>query len=635
MTVRAGGFSASATLVSDGAGNCTATSGSNAVLAGAFVYLTLMFGSAAGAAPSFTTPTNSGTALTWQLVDSYAPGTVEGAVAVWKAFNAAAQTITITAGATGIGAVAAGNVGVMHGDFWYLCDRSQTGAAITKQTTTATNNDVAVATSKANSRVCLAHYNGTNGSNAPGTTDTAGAAWSIGTTGSGLSAYKAADSGAPGSYTINVSTTAGPSNVMLAYEIIGAQVAVPDADVSAGTWSPSTGTDLYATLDEVPPSFADYIFSSLDGNSKVSLAPLSAPRSGAQSLRLTARGSPAKKLVARLLEGANVRGTLSIDPLTTSDTHYAADIGGTVVDYTALDVDLTISAATTPGATLSFGAAGAFAYSTSGGTVVSPVAPACQSGDQLLLILGQKPSAANGGTAATPSGWTLVGSLTGAGGYGATLGADTGNTNLFVFSRTANGTEAGNPVAVTVAVNGVCWAQIIAASSLTPALASWSVAMVTGSDTTAGSVSVAFGSNPGVQIGDLVVGAMCIPTDVTTPAQFSAEAFTQAGVTFGAVTEIGEADSTTGNDIGGFVCYALATAGSATGAPTMTATAGGTTTNVRGPAAFIRLRNDAINRVSWVAFETPAIGGNDVAGFKAWDGGAWVAKPAKAWDGGA
>lgn len=42
-------------------------------------------------------------------------------------------------------------------------------------------------------------------------------------------------------------------------EIIDMQVAVPAADVSAGAWAPSSGSDLYAMLDETPASDADYV----------------------------------------------------------------------------------------------------------------------------------------------------------------------------------------------------------------------------------------------------------------------------------------------------------------------------------------------------------------------------------------
>lgn len=236
---------------------------------------------------------------------------------------------------------------------------------------------------------------------------------------------------------------------------------------------------------------------------------------------------------------------------------------------------------------ITYQSAGAFAYSASGGTSVSPAYPASiAAGDLLLLIVGQKPSAANGGSCSTPSGWTALTPITGAGGYGATLGADTGNTNLYGFWKEAAGSESGS-LAVTVGANNVCWAAILRLSNDS---GRWSVASATGSDTSAGNVSIAFGADPGVKAADYVIGGMCIPTDVTTPSQFSAEAFTQTGVTFGTVSEVAEADSGNGNDIGGFLCRAAISSGTSSAAPTMTATAGGTTTNVRGPGIFVRIR---------------------------------------------
>lgn len=230
---------------------------------------------------------------------------------------------------------------------------------------------------------------------------------------------------------------------------------------------------------------------------------------------------------------------------------------------------------------------GAIAYSASGGTSVTPAHPASPSaGDMLLLFVGQKPSSANSGTCDTPSGWTAVTSIVGAGGYGSTLGADTGNTNLFVFSKVATGSESGN-LSVTVGTNNVCWAQILRYSCPGDL---WDVAATTGSDTSAGSVSVTFASDPGVQAFDYGVVALCIPTDVSTPTQFSSEAYSQTGVTWSTVGEISEPDSNVGNDIGGVLASGIALTGPSSAAPVFTATAGGTTTNVRGPAVFVRLR---------------------------------------------
>ncbi len=201
---------------------------------------------------------------------------------------------------------------------------------------------------------------------------------------------------------------------------------------------------------------------------------------------------------------------------------------------------------------------------------------------------GLKPSTANSGSVTTPTGWTLITWLTGAGGYSAALGADTGNTNVFSYYKVADGTESGGRLEYRLLRAGVSWSQMY---HLTNTSKVWSVAGTTGSDVTGNTtVSIAMSSNPEVTAGDYILGAMVIPTDVTTPSQFSAEAFSQTGVTFGTVTEISEPDYTVGNDIGGFIVYSSVSSGTGSAAPTMTATAGGTVTNVRGPGIFIRVR---------------------------------------------
>ncbi len=238
---------------------------------------------------------------------------------------------------------------------------------------------------------------------------------------------------------------------------------------------------------------------------------------------------------------------------------------------------------------ITYQSAGAIAYSAASGSTVAPAYPASiAAGNLLVLVVGQKPTTANGGGVTTPAGWTLVGSLTGAGGYADTLGADTGNTNLYVFTRPAAGGESGS-LSVALSDNNVAWAFI---ARISATIQSWLVAAVTASDISGGSVSLAFG-NPGISAGDLLLWAMCIPTDVTTPSQFSAHAISAAGATFGTVTEIAEADSGNGNDIGGFAARAVVSTGAATAGPTVTATAGGTTTNVRGPGILIRIRESA------------------------------------------
>jgi hypothetical protein len=232
--------------------------------------------------------------------------------------------------------------------------------------------------------------------------------------------------------------------------------------------------------------------------------------------------------------------------------------------------------------------AAAVAYSASGGTSVSPAYPSgLTSTTQIVLIVGQKPSTANGGTVTTPSGWTLRDSLTGAGGYGTTLGADTGNTNLRFYTKdTVTGNETGN-LSVTIGTNNVTWAFMVRVPTNGGTI---SYGSSDGSDTTAGNVSVTLAANPGLTTDDLLIWAMCVPTDVSTPNQFSAHAISATGATFDTPTEFNEPDSQTGNDIGGFSAWTTVASGTASAAPTITATAGGTTTNVRGPLVLLRLR---------------------------------------------
>lgn len=245
-------------------------------------------------------------------------------------------------------------------------------------------------------------------------------------------------------------------------------------------------------------------------------------------------------------------------------------------------------------AAITYQTPGAIAYSAANGTTVAPAYPAAiAAGDLLVMIIGMKPNVANGGSVTTPSGWTALASLTGAGGFGTTLTADLGNTNVFSFYTIAAGGETGN-LTVDVAANNVSWAQMYRYSKTT---GEWSVAGATGADTaTATAQSIAFSSNPGITTNDQILGAMVIPTDSSTPTQFSGEAFTATGATFAAATEVSEPDTTAGNDMGGFVARTNVTAGPATANPTMTANAvGGTTVNnnTRGPGVLIRIREAA------------------------------------------
>lgn len=243
---------------------------------------------------------------------------------------------------------------------------------------------------------------------------------------------------------------------------------------------------------------------------------------------------------------------------------------------------------------------GGAAYSASGGTSVAPAYPAgITAGDCLVLIVGQKPSTANSGTVTTPTGWTLREALTGAGGYGTTLGADTGNTNLFIYTKdTVSGSETGN-LTVTIGTNNVSWGLIV---NIPTDGGTLSYGTADGSRTTAPTSGTAFTTlltngttAPNIAAGDMALWAMCIPTDVLANG-FTAPTISSTGTTFGTPVELEEPDSGTGNDIGGYVAYALATSGSSTAAPTVGVTATGTVTNVRGPIALLRIHETLAER---------------------------------------
>lgn len=244
--------------------------------------------------------------------------------------------------------------------------------------------------------------------------------------------------------------------------------------------------------------------------------------------------------------------------------------------------------------------AAAAAYSAASGTTVAPAYPTgILASDVVVLFVGQKPTAVGGGTVATPTGWTLQDSLTNAGGYTA-QGVDSGNTNLFVY--TWNTPVAGQTGSLTVTIGGndVTWAFMVRIpKGAGSALYGSADGQRTTTPTSPMSIALTNGATAAnFQTGDLAIWAMCIPTDVTTPAQFSAQSITATGATFATAVELNEPDSTTGNDIGGYSAYASVSSGTSTTAPTVTVTVGGTLTNVRGPVVLLRVREAAVTHAT-------------------------------------
>lgn len=223
-----------------------------------------------------------------------------------------------------------------------------------------------------------------------------------------------------------------------------------------------------------------------------------------------------------------------------------------------------------------------------GNITTAGVAGSGNSTDLQLLIVGQKPATANGGGVTTPTGWTLIASFTGKGGYGTTTGTDQGNVNCYVFKKdvTTNASQV-----VTVSDSSAAWAiQMRLASDA----GVFDLAYTSGEDSS-GDVSLSFAgaANPGISVDDVVLAFQVV---ASTAATISSPAVSATGVTFG--SSLGSTTSLSvllGNHVNGSICGNKAASGAASAAPVSTATAGGTTTDARGGALILRIREAIVH----------------------------------------
>lgn len=241
--------------------------------------------------------------------------------------------------------------------------------------------------------------------------------------------------------------------------------------------------------------------------------------------------------------------------------------------------------------------AGAVAYSVRNGGIVSPAYPAgvaIANRGVFLMFVGSKPTIENEPVSTTtPTGWTVLDSNIAKGGYGTTLGRDTGNTNLVVYRKdTVVGTETGT-VPVDLFFNEITWAVIIYVPSTSTPPSGLTFSTAAGQqevNPTISPMSVVLSSLGNHQAGDVVLWAMSIATDNQTPSQFTNHFISRGGVSYSAVTEFNEPDSNVGFQIGGFTAWARVNTGLSVGFPTVGATVLTSSTNVRGPVLMVRVR---------------------------------------------
>lgn len=236
---------------------------------------------------------------------------------------------------------------------------------------------------------------------------------------------------------------------------------------------------------------------------------------------------------------------------------------------------------------VAFGEVAAVALTAAGGTTLTVGFPRGISAtlSELVVIVGQKPATANGGTITDPSGWTQrLASLAG-GGYGATLGSSTGNTNLWMYSKDAPAPGDGAaPLSITLGDTDVAWGLMIRLDKSEPGSVAWASSTASEADT--GQFDVTY---PAINLtsGDFLVNALNISTAVSTFVDLVT--LTQTGSTiFNSV--ITRAPNAGGNQLTGGMSWHAVTAGSGTGTAPMTVDISGLSTNARGPAGLLRAR---------------------------------------------
>lgn len=151
--------------------------------------------------------------------------------------------------------------------------------------------------------------------------------------------------GTPATVTVSA-TTALPVFSGSASGLTGT-IARPGSDTSNSGWTPSTGSDLYAMLDEVSPNDADYISAASAGSvCRLGLGAVADPgTSSGQVVSYRASSSTGNGLKVELMQGGTVIATWNHATLPATDTTYQQSLSAAecdaITDYTALSVRLT------------------------------------------------------------------------------------------------------------------------------------------------------------------------------------------------------------------------------------------------------------------------------------------------------
>ncbi len=126
------------------------------------------------------------------------------------------------------------------------------------------------------------------------------------------------------------------------------QLARPVSDVTAGTWTASTGSDLYAMLDETVASDADYIVTTAASTCEVALGSVSDPASSGGHVVRYRISANTGGITVRLRQGTTTIAAWTHNPAPSSLTTYAQTLSGaeadSITDYAALKLQFEATA---------------------------------------------------------------------------------------------------------------------------------------------------------------------------------------------------------------------------------------------------------------------------------------------------
>lgn len=146
--------------------------------------------------------------------------------------------------------------------------------------------------------------------------------------------------GSPSVQTQTPPVSWGSPVVRIGWPVVTAQYARPTSDVSAGTWTASSGSDLFAMLDETTANDTDYIVTTGTSTCEVALGTLTDPSSSSGHIVRYRIAADSGGITVRLRQGTTTIATWTHASAPTSLTTYAQTLAGgeadAITDYTTL-----------------------------------------------------------------------------------------------------------------------------------------------------------------------------------------------------------------------------------------------------------------------------------------------------------